>query len=86
MRLVDNIYDISDFKWVAEENTLYSHNDYVIYDISNRPNYADGRNQFYILNPKTNNKHRFRFKKQIDDYNLFVSESGFNCKIKLKNR
>ena len=50
MRLVDNIYDISDFKWVAEENTLYSHNDYVIYDISNRPNYADGRIQFYILN------------------------------------
>ena len=84
--MVDNIYDISDFEWVPEENTLYSHNDYVIYSINNKPNYADGRGQFYILNPKTNNRHRFRFKKQVDGYNLFVSETGFNCKIKLKNK
>jgi len=84
--LVDNIYDISEFEWVAEENTFYSHNDYVIYSINNKPNYADGRRQFYILNPKTNNRHRFRFKKQIDGYNLFVSETGFSCKIKLKGK
>jgi hypothetical protein len=84
--LVDRVYDISDFEWVAEENTFYNHYDYVIYDISHRPNYSDSRRQFYILNPKTNNRHRFRFKEQIDGYNLFVSETGFSCKIKLKNK
>ena len=84
--MVDRVYDIIDFKWVSDENTLYNDYPYVIYDINNRPNYADGRRQFYILNTETNNKHRFRFKKEVDGYNLFVSETGINCKIKLKNK
>lgn len=84
--MVDRIYDIVDFKWVSDENTFYNDNPYVIYDITNRAWYADNRTQFFILNLKTNNKHRFRFKKEIDGYNLFVSETGINCKIKLKNK
>ena len=54
-KLVDRVYYIIDFKWVSDENTLYNDYPYVIYDNNNRPNYADGRGQFYILNTETNN-------------------------------
>jgi hypothetical protein len=86
VKLVDRVYDIRDFEWVSDENALYNRNDYVIYYINNTPNYADGRRQFYILNTETNNKHRFRFKNEFNGYNLFVSENGVNCKIKLKGK
>lgn len=80
-------YDISDFKWVKEDNTFYG-DGWDLYP-SEEPYYRvafpNQRKQFVIKNYQTGNFQRFTFVKETTDIFgetwLFESEDGIRCQI-----
>jgi hypothetical protein len=79
-------YDISDFKWVKEDNTFYG-DGWDLY--AAEPNYFDvfpsKRKQFIIKNYQTGNFRKFTFVKEVTgvfgETWLFESEDGIKCQI-----
>lgn len=91
-------YHIKQFQWSPKENTFSAfalHLDTIMADGTIHPYaFANMKEQFYILNPETGGRRRFRFVKEetesvdLDEcevmtatYWLFESEDGIKCKV-----
>lgn len=82
----DIIYSIYDFIYDKENNTFYANSEELFPLNENHfAPFPNQRKKFYVLNPKTNNRRRFIFKKQHvqkDKILLeFQSEDEIKCII-----
>lgn len=73
-------YDIHQFIWSKENNSFYA-DGWDLHTYGYHQSFPNDKEQFFILNPKTNNSRRFRFSKQTDSHYLFLSEDGIRCVI-----
>ena len=96
-KTVEYYYNINQFEWSQAENTFYAFApslvailpDYTIHPYA----FANMKEQFFIINPETGERRRFRFVKEgtkaLSDldieydatYWLFESEDGIKCKV-----
>jgi hypothetical protein len=73
-------YDIQQFKYDKETNTLFApaHTVYAEMEDGNihKEPFPNGRKEFYIKNYETNNERRFRFVEEERDYQELYDQEG----------